>query len=111
MNYVQWTKGESGTPFDFYTDGEIKKLYKRNIRAMLNRRNTKNGRLYKEDPTIMCVLRTCLASAYIWIPFDVSSSQSESILCGWVGMHCCSMALEWEGLGESARWLGCGFNA
>jgi hypothetical protein len=86
MNYVQWVKGDSGTRYDFFTNGkhqsrgvvicllwpatyaqrgpnggaaEVKRLYKRNILAMLNRRNTKNGRLYKEDPTIMCVLNIC----------------------------------------------------
>lgn len=78
MNYVQWKKGESGTRFDFYTDGEIKKLYKRNILAMLNRRNTKNGRLYKEDPTIMCVLTLVLHTVHGMVFYWTSLKHSSN---------------------------------
>ena len=72
MQYVQWKKGNSGTRFDFYTNGEVKKSYKKNIVKLLNRRNTKNGRLYKEDPTIMCVLHTRPTHTVVGYFSDVS---------------------------------------
>ena len=113
MNYVQWVKGDSGTRYDFFTDGtrtshargvvvclnadgqrnlergpeggaaEVKRLYKRNILAMLNRRNTKNGRLYKEDPTIMCVLHhssSQSAHAHLWLANLYESDWSVGII-------------------------------
>ena len=33
--------------------GGVKQAYKQNILQLLNRKNTKNDRLYKDDPTIM----------------------------------------------------------
>ncbi|MBN1480580.1 cellulase family glycosylhydrolase [candidate division KSB1 bacterium] len=49
--YVEW----SSTAFshdDFYTDTNTKQWYREHIFALLNRENTVNGRVYKDDPTI-----------------------------------------------------------
>jgi mannan endo-1,4-beta-mannosidase len=37
----------------FYTNAEANALYRNYLRAIINRKNTINGRLYKDDPTIM----------------------------------------------------------
>jgi len=52
LQYVNWTTG-SGNVNDFYSNSECKTLYKRFVRAVLNRRNSLTGVRYKEDPTIM----------------------------------------------------------
>lgn len=49
--YVAWA-GRSGRDA-FYTDSTAKQLYKNYVRDFLNRRNTLNGKLYKDDPAIM----------------------------------------------------------
>jgi endo-1,4-beta-mannosidase len=49
--FVNWSSTAKGKD-DFYTDWECRQLYKRHIEHYVNRRNTYNGRLYKEDPTI-----------------------------------------------------------
>lgn len=49
--YVNWSSTATGKN-DFYTDWECRQIYKRHIEHYVNRRNTYNGRLYKEDPTI-----------------------------------------------------------
>ena len=43
---------ESWASGNFF-DGAAKSMYKKNIKAILNRKNTINGKLYKNDPTIM----------------------------------------------------------
>lgn len=45
----------------FYNNSEIapkaNKMFKDHIRTVQNRRNTVNGKIYKEDPVIMCKQR------------------------------------------------------
>ncbi len=50
--YVRWTRSAREHD-DFYTNQEIKNLFKDYIRYVLNRRNTYTGRLYKEEPAIL----------------------------------------------------------
>lgn len=42
----------------FYNDTSVKdeaqEMFKSHIKTVLNRKNTVNGKLYKEDPVIMC---------------------------------------------------------
>jgi len=61
-NYVKWAKGDGAAKELFFTDGAVESLYKRNIDRILNRRNTFNGRKYKDDPTIMYALAAPLAA-------------------------------------------------
>ena len=49
--YVNWSSTAKSTN-DFYTDWNCRQMYKDHIEHYVNRRNTYNGRLYKEDPTI-----------------------------------------------------------
>ena len=50
VQYIQWAGAEGHDPF--FTDPDVKKLFKNHIDTMVNRRNTINNRLYKDDPTI-----------------------------------------------------------
>ena len=50
MQYIQWAGAEGHDVF--FTDTEVKQLFKDHIDTMVNRRNTINNRLYKDDPTI-----------------------------------------------------------
>ena len=50
MQYIQWAGAEGDDPF--FTDPDVKQLFRDHIDAMTNRRNTINNRLYKDDPTI-----------------------------------------------------------
>ncbi|GMH32283.1 hypothetical protein BSKO_00117 [Bryopsis sp. KO-2023] len=47
--YAKWAGKE---PMDFYTDDSIKTMYKNHIKYVVNRKNTDNGIVYKDDPTI-----------------------------------------------------------
>ena len=49
--YINWSSTAKSTN-DFYTDWQCRQMYKDHIEHFVNRRNTYNGRLYKEDPTI-----------------------------------------------------------
>lgn len=49
--YLAWAG--SSNQEDFYTDPEIKQMYKDFVKTILTRENTINGRVYSEDPTIM----------------------------------------------------------
>lgn len=49
--YVKWAGATDHNAF--YTDPAIKNTYKEFVTTVINRRNTINGRLYKDDPTIM----------------------------------------------------------
>ncbi len=49
--YVAWS-GTASSHDDFYTDANCRTWYKNHISAVLNRVNTFNGRIYREDPTI-----------------------------------------------------------
>ncbi|XP_039113817.1 mannan endo-1,4-beta-mannosidase 1-like [Dioscorea cayenensis subsp. rotundata] len=54
--YVQWAreKGQNVTSTDdFYTNIMIKGFYKNHVKTILTRRNTINGMIYKDDPTIL----------------------------------------------------------
>ena len=53
---IGWAKNGSeyhGMPYQWYTDPVAQTLYKNFIEKVMTRNNTKNGLLYKEDPTIM----------------------------------------------------------
>ena len=50
LQYIQWAGAEGHDVF--FTDSGVKQLFKDHIDAMVNRRNTINNRLYKDDPTI-----------------------------------------------------------
>ncbi|KAL5068964.1 hypothetical protein RYX36_019851 [Vicia faba] len=53
--YVQWARerGENVTnEDDFFTHPVVKQYYKNHIKTVLTRKNTINGLLYKDDPTI-----------------------------------------------------------
>lgn len=49
--YVDWSSTATEHD-DFYTDANTKQWYKNHIQTVLNRENTINGRIYKQDPTI-----------------------------------------------------------
>ena len=49
--YVDWSSTVTKHD-DFYTDANTKQWYKHHIQTVLNRENTINGRIYKQDPTI-----------------------------------------------------------
>lgn len=54
--YLQWIKEAKNVtlePNDFYTNAETRKMYKDHVKFMLNRKNTVNGRVYKNDPAIL----------------------------------------------------------
>lgn len=51
--YLEWA-GKTD-PVDFYTDPEIKQMYKDFVKTLLTRVNTINGRTYLDDPTIMAI--------------------------------------------------------
>ncbi|GMH38575.1 hypothetical protein BSKO_06459 [Bryopsis sp. KO-2023] len=50
--YLEWSEG-AGSRNDFYTEWDIRQMYKDHIKMIVNRRNTFNGMLYREDPTIL----------------------------------------------------------
>ncbi|GBG81364.1 hypothetical protein CBR_g32037 [Chara braunii] len=54
--YLEWYKTQSNdddaTPDLFYTDPSMKSWYRALVDALLKRRNTVNGRLFKDDPTV-----------------------------------------------------------
>lgn len=37
---------------DFYTDYQCRQMYKQHLYTFTHRKNTVNGRIYREDPTI-----------------------------------------------------------
>ena len=49
--YLKW--GGSTKTTDFYTNPAIIEMYQNFVRTILLRRNTINGRLYRDDPTVM----------------------------------------------------------
>ncbi|KAK9838655.1 hypothetical protein WJX74_000745 [Apatococcus lobatus] len=52
--YSSWSISaeESEDPDAFFSDPKCKQDYKNHIKKMVNRKNTRNKRLYKDDPTI-----------------------------------------------------------
>ncbi|GMH40074.1 hypothetical protein BSKO_07978 [Bryopsis sp. KO-2023] len=50
--YVKWSPSAGSHP-DFFTDEGAKNLYKEHVRTVINRVNSINGRVYRDDPTIM----------------------------------------------------------
>lgn len=57
QSYIEWGTGEEDpeTNRAFYTDDRVKSIYKDAVRTILNRENTVNGRVYKDDPTISMI--------------------------------------------------------
>ena len=51
--YVEWHGGDFDDPLSFYTIPEVQRHFEDFIVYMLNRKNTVNGILYKEDSTVM----------------------------------------------------------
>lgn len=49
--FVNWSS-TAKTKNDFYTDQECRTMYKKHLNTFVHRKNTINGRIYKEDPTI-----------------------------------------------------------
>lgn len=49
--YVKWAGLTENTAF--FTSPEVKNMYKEFVTAIVNRVNTINGRVYRDDPTIM----------------------------------------------------------
>ncbi|GMH38711.1 hypothetical protein BSKO_06595 [Bryopsis sp. KO-2023] len=50
--YLEWSEG-AGSRNDFYTEWDIRQMYKEHIKTIVNRKNSINGVLYREDPTIL----------------------------------------------------------
>ena len=50
-DYVAWAN-DATTQEDFFTKDGPQRLYKRHMKAVVTRRNTFNGLLYRDDPTI-----------------------------------------------------------
>ncbi|EOA37430.1 hypothetical protein CARUB_v10011405mg [Capsella rubella] len=48
--YVEWAGLDE--PDEFYTNSAVKQFYKNHVKAVLTRKNTITGRMYKDDPTI-----------------------------------------------------------
>lgn len=54
--YLQWIKESKNVTLevnDFYSDKDCKRMYKDHVKFMLNRKNSINGRVYKDDPAIL----------------------------------------------------------
>lgn len=51
QSYVDWAGGSG--PYDFFTNEKSKEIYREVIRVITSRVNTINGRVYRDDPTIM----------------------------------------------------------
>ncbi len=49
--YLNWAG--SSDPADFYTSSQIKEWYKELATEVTSRVNTINGRVYRDDPTIL----------------------------------------------------------
>ena len=49
--YVNWSSTAMSKD-DFYTDWQCRQMYKAHLKVFTGRKNTVNGRLYREDPTI-----------------------------------------------------------
>ena len=49
--FVNWSSSAVSKD-DFYTDQECRTMYKNHLNTFVHRKNTVNGRIYKEDPTI-----------------------------------------------------------
>ncbi|XP_045797048.1 mannan endo-1,4-beta-mannosidase 4-like [Trifolium pratense] len=55
QKYVEWARERGQTvksEYDFFTHPVIKQYYKNHVKVVLTRKNTINGMLYKDDPTI-----------------------------------------------------------
>lgn len=53
MNWYNSFSPTANNHDDFYTDSNTRQWYKNHVNAVLNRTNTYNGKVYKEDPTIL----------------------------------------------------------
>lgn len=95
MQYIQWAGAEGHDPF--FTDPDVKSLFKNHIDTMVNRRNTINNRLYKDDPTIfawdlMNEPRCDCFPDFIPVPDSYVSCRPECAKKVQVGLSFCSMA-------------------
>ncbi|QDZ18978.1 glycoside hydrolase [Chloropicon primus] len=56
-SYVKWCTHSATianlTVSEFYTNPMCRQMYKNTMQTIMNRRNTYNGRVYREDPTIL----------------------------------------------------------
>eukprot|EP01025_Chloroclados_australasicus_P040674 TRINITY_DN425_c0_g1_i1.p1 TRINITY_DN425_c0_g1~~TRINITY_DN425_c0_g1_i1.p1 ORF type:complete len:535 (+),score=43.90 TRINITY_DN425_c0_g1_i1:134-1738(+) len=52
INYLQWA-GKTGIPDAFFSDASVKQLLKNHMKFITSRTNTVNGRVYRDDPTIL----------------------------------------------------------
>lgn len=50
--YINWSS-TAKTHDDFFSDHQTKRMYKNHVQAVIHRVNTINGRVYRDDPTIM----------------------------------------------------------
>ena len=56
--YIRWEAAKSGknlTTDDFWTNKNLREMYKDHVKFMLTRKNSVNGRVYKDDPTLFSV--------------------------------------------------------
>jgi len=95
VQYIQWAGAEGHDPF--FTDPDVKKLFKNHIDTMVNRRNTISNRLYKDDPTIfawdlMNEPRCDCFPDFIPVPDSYVSCRPECAKKVQVGLSSCCMA-------------------
>lgn len=50
--FVKWSTTAKSHD-DFFSDSNAKELYKQHVKALITRKNSVNGRVYRDDPTIM----------------------------------------------------------
>jgi len=53
QQYVDWVLGQGKDKELFYTNAKVKEAYKAWVKMLVTRKNTVNGRLYKDDPSIL----------------------------------------------------------
>lgn len=91
--YAEWAG--LGDVDDFYNSTKARQMFKDHIKAMVTRRNSINGRLYSEDPTILawdlmnepiCAPRGCES----WIQVRLGSNPTERLqeLSFWFFVFC-----------------------
>ena len=100
--YINWSSTAKSTN-DFYTDWQCRQMYKDHIEHFVNRRNTYNGRLYKEDPTIFywdlineprwCALSRC--GAFLSDSSCSTTGMAPSLLCLAAALQG-AMAANWQ---------------
>eukprot|EP00884_Botryococcus_braunii_P017464 jgi/Botrbrau1/4400/Bobra.105_2s0043.1 len=51
--YVNWVPSAEGVEDNFYVNSEVKAIFKDHMKTLVNRVNTINGKVYKDDPTVL----------------------------------------------------------